>query len=146
MERWAKPAANEEGYLRVFILITWWVGALAGLVLAWKNRGRWSDVVSGVIAGAMLGAIAALTVACLVTLLDGAPRLIASKLASAGMSAGVATLLWLILVLGWWVALGAAAGVLLPMMGKRGRQAQSLFALPLMWTVERLGFRGAHVY
>jgi hypothetical protein len=141
MQRWAEPAANEEGYLRSFILATWWFGAVVGLVLVRKKRGGLSDTVSAIVAGAMLGIITALTVACVATFLDGGPRVIARKMADSNMTAGVATPVWLILVLSWWVALGAAAGAILPTLGRRGRKAQALFALPLAWVLERMGMQ-----
>ncbi len=146
MGRWAQPAASEDGYLRLFVLATWWIGAVVGAYLVWKRRGHWSDVLTGTAAGAMLGVAGAVTVACLVTLLDLGPRLLAALLASSNMAAGVATLFWLVLVLLWWAGLGAAAGSMLPVLGRRGRLALAHFRMPLMVALEALGLRGAAAF
>jgi hypothetical protein len=154
LTRWAAPAAAEEGYLRLLVLATWWVGALVGfaLVCGAKRRARGgeavalptfragSDLLMGVVAGAMLGVIGAVTVGCVVTAVDFLPRALAASMASSDGSAFGGTLLWLVLVLLWWAALGAALG-LLPMLGKRGREVVTAFRLPFDWMAECVGFK-----
>jgi hypothetical protein len=146
MARWAQPAASEEGYLRLFVLATWWLGAIAGGYLLWKRRGHWSDVLTGTVAGGMLGVAAAVTVACLATVVDLGPSLLATMFSSSRMPAGVATVFWLIWVLTWWTGLGAAAGAMLPALGRRGRVILATFALPLTWTLNSLGLNRPAAY
>src|SRR5262249_45251791 len=111
-ERWVRPAVEEEGYLRLFVLATWWVGPLAGGWLLARRKGRPSDVVSGAIAGSMAGVAAAVTAACLLTVVDAVPRrLLAALGGSASASPWLWTPLWLTLVVLWWAVLGALAGL-----------------------------------
>ena len=53
-----KPAILDPAFLRQFVMVTWWVGGVAGLVLVWRRGGRWTDALCGVIAGAAAGAAA----------------------------------------------------------------------------------------
>src|SRR5205807_6798565 len=37
LERWTQTPGAEDGFLRSFVLATWWLGGLTGLVLVWKR-------------------------------------------------------------------------------------------------------------
>ena len=74
------PAVEEEGFLRQFVLATWWVGTLMGAWLLWRRQTSWSDIISGAIAGTMAGVAAAVTVACLLTVVDSVPRYLLAHL------------------------------------------------------------------
>src|SRR5947199_5282579 len=52
---WITPAVEEEGFLRRFVLATWWIGTVLGAWLLWRRKTGWSDVVSGAISGTMAG-------------------------------------------------------------------------------------------
>ena len=64
-----------EHYIRQFVLTTWWVGAVAGVVLLWRRRSQWSDPFFGGIAGAVAGIAGSASAACLLAVIDGLPRL-----------------------------------------------------------------------
>ena len=66
------PSVIDPGFLRQFVFATWWVGAVAGLVLVWRGGGRATDVACGAVAGAAAGVAGAATLACLTVLFDGA--------------------------------------------------------------------------
>ena len=75
-----KPSVIDPGFLRQFVFATWWVGAVAGLVLVWRAGGRATDVACGVVAGAAAGVVGAATLGCLTgpvrRAAAGAPRLL----------------------------------------------------------------------
>ena len=145
LPRWAQPAVEEDGYLRHFVLATWWVGTLLGAWVLGRRGSRASDVVSGAIAGSMAGVAAAVTAACLLTVVDSVPRQWLAGLAARGdnPAAWEATALWLAVVVLWWGALGAAAGILLLLTGQRGRHLLTHAALPLTRLLETVGLKRA---
>jgi hypothetical protein len=140
-ESWARPAAQEAGYLKRFVLCTWWVGPLLGMALLWQRRTRGSDVLAGAVAGVLAGVGGAVTAACVLTLVDSVPREIIGLLARASAAPDRAgpsspwfwTPLWLGLVAVWWLVVGAAVGLVLQVAGLRGRRAAAALALPLGW-------------
>jgi hypothetical protein len=146
-----KPSAIDPVFLGQFIFATWWLGGVAGLVLVWRAGGRATDVACGVVAGAAAGVVGAATAACLMVLFDGLPRLPLQILnATAGpsiasMSAWIATPLWIVLALGCWTFLGAAAGFALGMLGARGGRILTAAAAPLTWLLRTCGMGRAAV-
>ncbi len=146
MARWSTPAADEEGYLRMLVILTWWVGTLAGTLALWRRSRQPGDAFTGAVAGTMAAAAVAITLGCLVTLLDFTPRLLVSSLASGGMEPAVATILWLVIVLSWWGLLGAGIGFILASLGRRGRRVQALAAWPFARFLESVGMPGAADY
>ncbi len=112
-----KPAVLDPGFLRQFVIATWWLGGVGGLILVWRRGGRWTDAAFGVAAGAAAGVAGAATLGCVMVFIDGLPRLL---LASFGRglltvptsSPWIATTLWFLLAVGCWTLLGAGVGLL----------------------------------
>ncbi|HKB37895.1 MAG TPA: hypothetical protein VKD72_15715, partial [Gemmataceae bacterium] len=144
-ERWVTPAVQEEGFLRLFVLATWWIGTLLGVWLLWRRETGWSDVVSGAIAGTMAGVAVAVTVACLLTLVDSVPRYLLAHLfdGNGTSSAWLWTPVWIVVAVLWWAVVGAGAGVVLRAAGQRGRAILSHAALPLSCLLQMIGLKRA---
>lgn len=131
---WADAPAADGGYLRLFVLATWWLGALAGVVYVWRGGGKATDWFCGLLAGAVAGLAGAATVGCLLVLGDLLPRLLMSALAMAGlgeMVAAVSTPLWLVLTVATWTFHGVWVSAVLVPLGRRGADVVAAVASPL---------------
>ncbi len=106
-----------SSFVRALALSTWWVGALAGLVLLWRRGGGLADLPFGIIAGAAAGLVGGATLACLILAGDLIPSWLWTML---GGSSGN-RIVWFMLVLLCWMGLGAAVGILLGVLGPAGR-------------------------
>ena len=91
------PSVIDPGFLRHFVFATWWIGAVAGLVLVWRAGGRATDVACGVVAGSAAGVAGAATLGCLTVLFDGLPRAILSLFNVPTASPWLVTPLWVVL-------------------------------------------------
>jgi hypothetical protein len=140
LERWAQSPLADGSFLKVFVLCTWWVGAIVGVILVWQRGGRVVDLLAGAVAGAWGGLAGSATVGCVLALIDFVPRLVLKVVpASVSVPAPVATLLWLMLALTYWTALGAGVGTLLTFGGRRGAVAMAFLAAPLAWACRLVG-------
>ena len=74
LERWETAAWTEEAYLKVFVLATFWIGGLVGVILVAQRRGRWTDYICGLLGGCGAGLAASATLGYLVTAGDWLPR------------------------------------------------------------------------
>jgi hypothetical protein len=117
LERWARSPLTEEGFLRWFVLATWWVGAVAGVVVARRQGGRLTDLFCGAVAGAFAGLAGAATGGCVLALLDALPRAVLSQLEVPPLPPWAALVMWVGLASACWAALGAAAAPLTWLMG-----------------------------
>jgi hypothetical protein len=122
LERWLRSPLDEDGFLRSFVLVTWWVGGAVGLLVARRKRGSAADLLCGAVAGAFAGLAGAATVGCSLGLIDALPRAALERLAAPGLSPWVAEGMWLALASAWWAAVGAAVGGLLSLWGRFGRR------------------------
>jgi hypothetical protein len=124
-------------FVRNFVLLTSCVGAVAAATLLWRRGHRWTDLVPGLIAGAVAGLVGGATFACLLPGLDWLPYLLGHQLAALAARSDTVNLAWLWILL--WIALaavswaiwGAVAGWLLAHAGQPGvwllrRAAQAL--------------------
>ena len=112
----------DEGFLRLFVLATWWVGPVVGAWLVWKQGGKWTDLLCGLLAGSVAGLAVSATMGCLLVAGDIVPRLgLSMLLGSRTLSAGLATPLWIAASVGWWLVAGGAVGLLLGLGGRAGR-------------------------
>jgi hypothetical protein len=133
----APPA---EAFLYLFVLATWWVGALAGAVLVWRAGGGAFDLLCGLLAGAVLGLAGCATLGCLLVLGDELPRgLLRQLLGARTVGPALATPVWLLTALLCWVGLGAALGFVLGALGSSGRSALAALAAPLVWLLRVVG-------
>jgi hypothetical protein len=98
--------------IRNLILWTWWLGAVAGGFVMWRQGGP-GDVAWGIVAGAVAGAMVSATVACLFLVLEIVPHFLASLVLSATASGVAAWLVWVVLALLGWTAIGVAGAALL---------------------------------
>src|SRR5262249_55960502 len=55
---WLLPSPVEPALVRFFVLATWWLGAVGGVLLLWRHGSRWSDGFFGAVAGSGAGIIA----------------------------------------------------------------------------------------
>ncbi len=141
---WLQTPAADETFLRLFVLATWWVGALAGALLVWRAGGRILDLVCGLLAGAVLGLAGCATLGCLLVLGDELPRLLLrAALGERALGAGLATPLWLLTAVFCWVVLGAGLGLVLGALGGLGTSLLAGLARPVSGLLRLLGLSGA---
>lgn len=140
LQQWLQEPAADEGFLRMFVLATWWIGAITGAILVRQRGGRWADLGFGVIAGSVAGAAGSATVGCLLVLGDALPReLLRIVLGDQQMGPGGAVPLWLLTALTLWTLLGAGVGFVLGVFGRAGAAVLSLWAGPLAWLLRLCG-------
>jgi hypothetical protein len=140
LEAWLHAPPADGNYFRLFVLATWWIGALVGVVLVWKRGGRLTDLVCGVIAGAFAGLAGSATLACAVVAGDALPRaLLNGTLGTRVMGPALATPLWILTAIVCWLVEGAVLGLLLGTLGRAGIAAIALAAGPLVWLLRVCG-------
>jgi hypothetical protein len=144
---WLREPAPEAGFVKWFVLATWWVGALLGAVWLWRRGGRTADVFCGAVAGAVAGLVGAATIACLWPALDWPPRLVWSALRrtvhdGAG-SAWLWTPLWVLTASACWALLGGVAGLALRLAGPAGTRLLARSASPWAWLLGACGLKRA---
>jgi hypothetical protein len=132
LARWLETPGTEDGFLKLFVLATWWLGGILGVVLVWRRGGRWTDLICGAVAGAALGVIASATLGCALIVVDALPRFLLAKAVGPrpGTSPWVWTPVWALLAVACWTALGGALGLLLSVAGP-GRLLLGAAAAPL---------------
>jgi len=145
---WLQSPALDGGFVKHFVLGTWWVGAVLGAIVLWRRGSRWSDVLCGTIAGAVAGVLGSATLACIWPLLDGVPRSLWSRLHGIVGSAGgdlvwLWTIVWIGLAVLSWGAFGALAGFALGFAGERGLHVLRLLGQPMSWVFRLCGFKRA---
>jgi hypothetical protein len=133
VDYWLREPAIDGDFLRLFVLSTWWVGAVVGVILVWRRGGSWADRFCG--AGAFAGLGGAATLGCVLVAVDAVPRgLLALITGVRGSSSAVlGTLLWLVLAVFCWAVLGAGLGAVLGVVGQRGARLLVGAAAPLAW-------------
>ncbi|MBY0231233.1 MAG: hypothetical protein K2W96_18280, partial [Gemmataceae bacterium] len=143
LRSWLAEPGPDDGFLRLFVLATWWAGAVAGAFLAWKKGGGPLDLLFGVVAGAVAGLAAAATVGCVLVVGDTVPRMLLSSMASGGeMGSGTATALWMFLAVLSWIGLGAAAGAALALAGGFGHGLLGTIGAPFAGASRLAGMKG----
>jgi hypothetical protein len=146
LEAWAQSPTLEEGFLRHFVMATWWLGAVLGVLLVWRHGGRWTDLFCGAVAGAGAGLMGSATLGCVLTAVDAAPRALLTRLPNAPASPWVGTPLWVALVCAWWALLGCGIGFLLCGLGRRGARVVGALAFPLAWLFRACGLERAAAF
>jgi hypothetical protein len=137
------PSPDQGPFLRLFVLATWWVGAVAGAVLAVRKGGGALDVVCGIVAGAIAGLAGSATAGCLLVLGDELPRLLLRGAAGQAMSPGLATTLWMLLAVVSWTGAGAAGGLVLYMLGDFGHSLLGVVGAPFAGALRLVGLTQA---
>jgi hypothetical protein len=140
LQAWLEVPGADGGFLRLFVLATWWLGALAGVVLVWRRGGNWADLVCGALAGAFGGLGVSATAACGMVLLDEMPRQVLRELPGQHhLGAAVATPLWIVTAAVCWLLVGAVLGGVLGVFGQAGRAVLGVLAGPFEWLLRVLG-------
>jgi hypothetical protein len=137
LEYWLRPALAESGFLRSFVLSTWWIGAIAAVAVVRRSGGKWLDLICGAVSGSFAGLVGAATAGCLVPLLDAGPRALLARLATPGLPAREAEVLWISLAATCWGIGGAVLGSILGLCGSPGRAIVATLATPAAWLSRR---------
>jgi hypothetical protein len=135
--------------LRPFVLATWWLGIVLGLVLVWRRGGRGTDLFCGTVAGAFAGLIGAATLGCLLLVLDALPyALLAHMTASRPPAASPWAWLplWVLLAPLTWALLGGGLALALTTLGRRGAQLLDTIASPFAWLFRSCGLERAAAF
>jgi hypothetical protein len=142
LERWKTPGTEEDAYLKVFVLSTFWVGGVVGVIVVAQRGGRWTDYFCGLIAGLATGVAAAATLGCVLSAGDAIPRLLLRLLSaplSSPPSPWIVTPLWLVLACACWIILGVLLGVALTLLGPLGARVVDLLGAPFAWLLRLCG-------
>jgi hypothetical protein len=138
--RWLETPGTEDGFLKLFVLATWWLGGIIGVILVWRRGGRWTDLICGAVAGAGMGLIGSATLGCGLIVGDAVPRFLLAK--AVGLrpdtSPWLWTPVWVALAVACWTVLGGVAGLLLSAFGP-GRRLLGVAASPLAWLFRACG-------
>lgn len=138
MEQWRGSPLAEDGFLRTFVLATWWVGAAAGIVVAWRQGGKAADLIYGAIAGAAGGLVASATCGCLLAWSDAPARALLGSLGRVWvMPIWLVCPLWVLLASASWAVGGALLGAMMDVWGAAGRRWLSAAAAPVAWLIGR---------
>jgi hypothetical protein len=146
---WLHVPGTEQGFLKLFVLATWWVGIFLGIGLVWRSGGRLTDVFCGAVAGAFAGLIGSATLGCLLLVFDALPGALLTRTTSSSAFAAAPALwmlLWMALASACWALLGGGAGFLLSGLGQRGLALLARAAGPLAWLFRQCGFERAAAF
>jgi hypothetical protein len=109
------------GYLlRIIVGLTWWVGAVLGVLVLWRS-GSMGDAPWGLIAGGATGIAASATLGSVVMIGDLVPHLLWQMTLQSDGDQLVRLPVWGLMTLAWWTLLGLLAGVGLTLLGPIGR-------------------------
>jgi hypothetical protein len=144
VDSWLHAPALEEGFLRQFVLATWWLGGLVGLATVWRKGGNGADLVCATVAGAVAGAMASASLGILLVPLDALPRAVLRMLAGVlPASPWVGTPVWIVLASACWAVVGGGIGFLLGRLGRGGARFLAAAAFPLAWLCRSCGMKRA---
>jgi hypothetical protein len=104
-------------FIRWFVLRTWWIGAIFGVIFVLQRGGGALDVPWGVVAGAFAGFAVSATLAAFFLVAEMIPHTL-WHLAVGGAHGGVGFLvLWTLVAVFCWLLVGIALGIVLPLIG-----------------------------
>jgi hypothetical protein len=140
LEAWLQAPPADGVFLRLFVLATWWVGAIAGVILVRRAGGHLGDLICGLLAGAVAGLAGSATAACVLVLGDALPRaLMHALMGHHPLGAGGATPLWIITATVSWIIEGAAVGLVLALLGRSGAAVLAFLGAPVAWFLRLFG-------
>jgi hypothetical protein len=137
---WSQAPSLEEGFLRQFVLATWWLGGAVGLGYVWRKGGNGTDLFCAAVAGCVAGAMAAASFGALLVPLDALPRAVMARLAVGAWSPDHAptavarwgdAVIWVALASTCWAVVGGGLGLLLCSLGPGGARLLGSLAAPL---------------
>jgi hypothetical protein len=126
-------------FIRWLVVRTWWIGAVAGAILA-VRRGSIADLPWGIVAGAIGGFGVSATVAAFFLIVELIPHALWHVVFGAQGGFGF-LLLWSILALFCWLFVGAALGIILPLIAPLRRLLIDPFQSLLATLFGSLGLR-----
>jgi hypothetical protein len=118
-----EPAELKSHFLRHFVLLTWWIGAVAGGTLLFRRGRRGTELVYGVTAGGVAGLVGSATLACVVPELDWLPRLVWHRTVAEATWSSIIPGIALAVVS--WATWGVLAGFVLSRAGPAGARLLS---------------------
>lgn len=124
---WLQSPLADVGFVRHFALAMGWLGAAATAFSLWRRGVRGSNLGFAAMAGTIAALAASASLACLLVLLDGLPRILLSRLAECGAerllpeAAWLWTPAWILTAAICWALLGAAVGFGLGAAGPLGQ-------------------------
>jgi hypothetical protein len=142
----SSPLVGPE-FLRHFVLATWWIGALFGLIYLWRRGEHKSDAVFGLVAGGVAGLVASATFGCVLPVLDLAPRLLWQRVGTlTGLERTLRTpWLWTAIWVAWaalaWAVLGAVVGPLVAGLSPAGARLLTRVGNGIGGVLRALGLR-----
>jgi hypothetical protein len=142
LERWETSGTKEDAYLKVFVLATFWIGGIVGLMMVVQRRGRITDYFCGLVAGLGVGLAVSATAGFLLSAGEWIPRLLLRHVTAPltiTLSPWVVTPVWIMLVCIWWTMLGAGLGVFLTLLGPLGARIVDLLGYPFAWILRLCG-------
>jgi hypothetical protein len=134
-----------SSFVRLVTLFTWWLGALAGVLVVWRGGGRWADLPWSIIAGAVLGVVGSASAACLLLIGDVLPHALWDVTFRDNAGGGL-IVVWILLALGCWTLLGLALGVVLTFLGPLGRLVLEPIETSVAGLCRCCGLRGAAAF
>ena len=103
-------------FIRSFVLTTFWIGAIAGVILVLRRGGGIFDVPWGIIAGAVAGFCFSATLAAFFLVGEILPTALWHVVIGAHGGIGF-LILWIILAVTCWFVVGILVGFFLPWIG-----------------------------
>lgn len=144
---WLTVPTVDSGFIKYFVLATFWIGGVFGGLLLARRSSSASDILTGFIAGIIAGVLASATFACLMPVLDTVPRFLWKGLnplidgSRAASSPWLWTPLWMLLAIASWTVMGLIGGLLLRLLGQRGLQLIAWIGWPFSTLFGLLGLR-----
>lgn len=149
---WGIYAVDQGTFVRQFVLITWWIGPLAGAIYALRKGDGLHDFVRGLLSGAAAGLAVSASLACLLPVFDTLPSWIWLALIP---RLGLARFdgrspLWLVLWIAnatfTWALVGLIVGRILERAGGRAARCLSAISSSLSSCLRWIGLRSAAAY
>src|SRR5262249_33687499 len=100
-------------FLRLFMLCTWWLGAVAGVIVVLRQGGGLGNLPWAIIAGTVAGGIGSVTVGSLFLVVEIVPHGLWEFVVPGEGGGLVLWLPWVLCALGCWAGCGAVVGLLL---------------------------------
>jgi hypothetical protein len=149
---WGSYLVDQGTFVRQFVLLTWWIGPLAGAIYALKKGEGLHDFVRGILSGAAAGLAVSASVACLLPMFDALPgwtwQLAVQRLGLTRFDGRTAIwlILWIVNATLTWALLGLVAGRILERAGGRAADCLAAVAATLGSCLRWIGLRSAAAY
>ena len=149
---WGSYALEQGEFVRQFVLMTWWIGPLAGAIYLWRKGEGVLDVLRGILTGTAAGLAAGASVACLVPICDTLPswtwQVLIPRLGLTKFDGHTPLwlALWILNATAAWSLVGLILGSVLGRAGGQATQFMSAVSASLSSCLRWVGLRGAAAY